>query len=85
MSPILPPVVARIVNDRAADDAIIVADGGSATVYMARFMRLHGERRVLSSFNHGAIGAGLGHGDGCLLRRSQAPGLAADRRRIVSA
>ena len=59
-SPMLPPVVARIVNDRAADDAIFVVDGGSATVYMARFMRLHGRRRALSSFNHGAIGAGLG-------------------------
>ncbi len=59
-TPILPPVVARIVNDRAAEDAIFVVDGGSATVYMARFMRLHGKRRVLSSFNHGAISAGLG-------------------------
>ncbi len=59
-SPILPPVVARVVSDHAASDAIIVADGGSATLYMARYMRLHGERRVLSSFNHGAIGAGLG-------------------------
>lgn len=59
-SPILPPVVARVVNDHAADDAIFVIDGGSATVYMARYMRLHKGRRVLSSFNHGAIGAGLG-------------------------
>ncbi len=59
-TPILPPVVARIINDRAAKDAIFVVDGGSATVYMARYMRLHGGRRVLSSFNHGAIGAGLG-------------------------
>ncbi len=59
-SPILPPVVARIVNDHASDDAIFVVDGGSATVYMARYMHLHGARRVLSSFNHGAIGAGLG-------------------------
>ncbi len=58
--PILPPVVSRIVSDHASDDAIFVVDGGSATVYMARFMRLHGKRRVLSSFNHGAIGAGLG-------------------------
>ena len=59
-SPILPPVVARVVSDHAADDAIFVVDGGSATLYMARYMRLHGSRRVLSSFNHGAIGAGLG-------------------------
>ena len=58
--PMLPPVVSRIVNDRASEDAIFVVDGGSAAVYLARFMRLHGRRRVLSSFNHGAIGAGLG-------------------------
>ncbi|MGA2369367.1 MAG: thiamine pyrophosphate-dependent enzyme [Candidatus Korobacteraceae bacterium] len=59
-SPILPPVVARIVSDRASDDAIFVVDGGSATVYMARYMQLHGGRRVLSSFNHGAISGGFG-------------------------
>lgn len=60
MSPILPPICARIVNDKASDDAVVVVDGGSATVYMARYMRLHGKRRVLSSFNHGAISGGLG-------------------------
>ena len=38
----------------------LFVDGGSATVYMARYMRLHGKRRVLSSFNHGAISGGLG-------------------------
>lgn len=59
-SPILPPVVARIISDRASDDAIFVADGGSATVYLARYMRLHGKRRMLGSFNHGAISAGVG-------------------------
>lgn len=59
-SPVLPPVVSRVVSDHAASDAIFVVDGGSATVYMARYMRLHGGRRVLSSFNHGAIGGGLG-------------------------
>lgn len=59
-SPVIPPVVARIVNEKASDDAVFVVDGGSATVYMARYMRLHGNRRVLSSFNHGAISGGLG-------------------------
>ncbi|HXP94640.1 MAG TPA: thiamine pyrophosphate-binding protein, partial [Candidatus Binatia bacterium] len=59
-SPIPPPVVARLVSEKASDDAVFVIDGGSATVYLARYMRLHGRRRALSSFNHGSISGGLG-------------------------
>ncbi len=59
-APIHPPVVARAISERAADDAIFVPDGGSATVWMVRYMRMHGNRRMLGSFNHGSIAVGFG-------------------------
>ena len=58
--PIHPPVVARAISERASDDAIFVPVGGSATVWMVRYMRMHANRRMLGSFNHGSIGVGFG-------------------------
>ncbi len=78
--PILPPVVSRIVSDHASDDAIFVVDGGSATVYMARFMRLHGKRRDTQLVQSRSHRRRFGHGHGRLFRRSQAAGMATDRR-----
>jgi pyruvate dehydrogenase (quinone) len=59
-TPIQPPVVARMISEKATGDAIFVPDGGSSTVWTIRYMRMHGERRMLSSFNHGSIGVGFG-------------------------
>jgi thiamine pyrophosphate-dependent acetolactate synthase large subunit-like protein len=58
--PIHPPVVARMLSEKAAADAVLVPDGGSATVWTVRYMRMHGSRRIIASFNHGSIGVGFG-------------------------
>lgn len=58
--PIHPPVLARMISEKAAQDAVFVPDGGSATVWLARYMRMHGGRRMLGSFNHGSIAVGFG-------------------------
>lgn len=59
-TPIHPPVLARMLSEKASDDAVFVPDGGSATVWLARYMRMHGGRRMLGSFNHGSIAVGFG-------------------------
>lgn len=59
-SPIHPPVLARMISEKAAPDAVFVPDGGSATVWLVRYMRMHGGRRMLGSFNHGSIAVGFG-------------------------
>jgi pyruvate dehydrogenase (quinone) len=59
-TPIDPPVLARMLSEKASADAVFVPDGGSATVWTVRYMRMHGGRRMLSSFNHGSIGVGFG-------------------------
>jgi pyruvate dehydrogenase (quinone) len=58
--PIHPPVVARMISEKASDDAIFIPDGGSPTVWMVRYMRMKGNRRMIGSFNHGSIAVGLG-------------------------
>jgi pyruvate dehydrogenase (quinone) len=64
-----PQLVARVVDELAADDAIFSCDVGTPTIWAARYLRMNGRRRLLGSFNHGsmanalpqAIGAQLTH------------------------
>ena len=39
----------------AADDAIFTADTGMATTWLSRFVTMHGDRRLLGSFNLGSM------------------------------
>ncbi|WP_369258803.1 thiamine pyrophosphate-dependent enzyme [Streptomyces sp. R35] len=42
--------------DRAADpDAVFTSDTGMATVWLSRFVRMHGTRRLLGSYNLGSM------------------------------
>ncbi|MFN8225665.1 MAG: thiamine pyrophosphate-binding protein [Mycobacterium sp.] len=52
---IRPELVANIVNDAAADDAIFTTDTGMATVWLSRFVEMRGTRRLLGSFNLGSM------------------------------
>jgi pyruvate dehydrogenase (quinone) len=69
--PIHPAYVTSIIDAKADDDAIFTADVGMCTVWAARYVRMHGGRRLLGSFVHGsmanampqAIGAKLSHPD----------------------
>ncbi|WP_313622038.1 ubiquinone-dependent pyruvate dehydrogenase [Achromobacter sp.] len=53
--PIHPQYLARLVNEQAAEDAIIAADVGTPTVWAARYLSMNGKRRLLGSFNHGSM------------------------------
>ena len=57
--PLHPQLFARAIDERAASDAIFGVDVGECTIWLARQMRMAGERRMVGSFNHGSVGAGL--------------------------
>jgi pyruvate dehydrogenase (quinone) len=57
--PLHPAVIAGIVNEVAARDAIFSVDVGESTVWVARHIEMHGNRRMLGSFNHGSMGCAL--------------------------
>lgn len=57
--PLHPQLFARAISERAADDAYFGVDVGECTVWVARQMRMAGGRRMVGSFNHGSVGAGL--------------------------
>ena len=57
--PLHPQIFAKAISEHASDDAIFGVDVGECVVWIARQVRLNGERRMLGSFNHGSLGAGL--------------------------
>ncbi|WP_243048843.1 ubiquinone-dependent pyruvate dehydrogenase [Dyella sp. RRB7] len=50
-----PQLVAKVVSDLAAEDAIVTCDVGEPTVWAARYLRVNGKRRLLGSFLHGSM------------------------------
>ena len=48
-------IVARLVSELAADDAIFTCDVGTPTVWAARYLKMNGKRRLIGSFNHGSM------------------------------
>lgn len=58
-SQVHPQQVTRIVSELATKDAVFTCDVGTPTVWAARYLRLHGERRLLGSFNHGSMANAL--------------------------
>ncbi|MFM0362037.1 ubiquinone-dependent pyruvate dehydrogenase [Paraburkholderia sediminicola] len=50
-----PRLVAKIISDTAAEDAIVTCDVGEPTVWAARYLRVNGKRRLLGSFLHGSM------------------------------
>lgn len=58
-TPIHPQYVTRLINEMASDDAIFTCDVGTPTVWAARYLELHGERRLLGSFIHGTMANAL--------------------------
>jgi pyruvate dehydrogenase (quinone) len=57
--PLHPQLFTKAISDRASDDAFFAIDVGECTIWAAHHLRLHGERRMAGSFNHGSLGAGL--------------------------
>ena len=52
---IRPEALAAIVNEVAAPDAVFTSDTGMATVWLSRFVRMTGSRRLLGSYNLGSM------------------------------
>ncbi|MFI9322550.1 thiamine pyrophosphate-dependent enzyme [Kitasatospora aureofaciens] len=50
-----PEALAAAVNDCASDDAVFTSDTGMATVWLSRFVTMHGRRRLLGSYNLGSM------------------------------
>jgi pyruvate dehydrogenase (quinone) len=52
---IRPEARAAAVDEAAADDAVFTSDTGMATVWLSRFVRMRGSRRLLGSYNLGSM------------------------------
>jgi pyruvate dehydrogenase (quinone) len=53
--PIHPQYLTRLIDERAAPDAIFTCDVGLPTLWAARYVTMNGRRRLLGSFNHGSM------------------------------
>ncbi|NQX89227.1 MAG: hypothetical protein HRT77_11240 [Halioglobus sp.] len=54
-----PQSVVRAVSELADADAVFCCDIGELTVWLARYLKMHGDQRLLSSFSHGSLGVAL--------------------------
>jgi pyruvate dehydrogenase (quinone) len=53
--PIHPQFVAKTISELATDDAVFTFDVGTTTVWAARYLKVNGKRRLLSSLAHGSM------------------------------
>ncbi|MEU3464312.1 thiamine pyrophosphate-dependent enzyme [Streptomyces sp. NPDC006733] len=52
---IRPEALAAVIDTCADDDAIFTSDTGMATVWLSRFVTMHGDRRLIGSYNLGSM------------------------------
>ena len=57
--PLHPQVVAAAIDRLAADDAVLIPDVGTPTLWAARYLRMNGRRRLIGSFSHGTMANAL--------------------------
>jgi pyruvate dehydrogenase (quinone) len=50
-----PQYLAKLISEKAADDAIFTCDVGTPTVWAARYLTMNGKRRLIGSFTHGSM------------------------------
>jgi pyruvate dehydrogenase (quinone) len=50
-----PQHVMRVINEKAADDAIFMPDVGLPIVWAARYLKMNGKRRLIGSYWHGSM------------------------------
>jgi pyruvate dehydrogenase (quinone) len=58
-SPIHPQVLTAAIDRLAADDAVLIPDTGTPTLWAARYLRMNGRRRLIGSFVHGTMANAL--------------------------
>jgi pyruvate dehydrogenase (quinone) len=57
--PLHPQFLAKTMSDLAADDAVITYDVGTPAIWTARYVKMNGRRRLVSSLNHGSMANAL--------------------------
>lgn len=77
---IRPELLAAAIDRHAASDAVFTTDTGMATVWLSRFVRMTGTRRLLGSYNLGSMANAMPQalGAAALDRRRQAVALCGD-------
>ena len=50
-----PQYLAKVIGEKASEDAIFTADVGTPTVWAARYLEMNGKRNLIGSFNHGSM------------------------------
>jgi pyruvate dehydrogenase (quinone) len=53
--PIHPQYLARLISEKAADDAVFTFDVGTPTIWAARYITMNGRRRLVGSLAHGTM------------------------------
>ncbi len=53
--PIHPQYLASLVSQYAAEDAVFTCDVGTPTIWLARYIKMNGKRRIVGSFAHGSM------------------------------
>ncbi|HEV7318799.1 MAG TPA: ubiquinone-dependent pyruvate dehydrogenase [Ensifer sp.] len=62
--PIHPQYLAKLVSHLAAEDAAFTFDVGTPAIWAARYLRMNGKRRLVSSLVHGSMANALPHAVG---------------------
>jgi pyruvate dehydrogenase (quinone) len=62
--PIHPQYLAKVISDKASDDAIFTADVGTPTIWAARYLQMNGRRRLIGSWVHGSMANAMPHAIG---------------------
>ncbi len=77
---IRPELLAAAIDRHAADDAVFTTDTGMSTVWLSRFVRMRGRRRLLGSYNLGSMANAMPQalGAAALDRDRQVVGLCGD-------
>ncbi|QET01123.1 MULTISPECIES: ubiquinone-dependent pyruvate dehydrogenase [Cupriavidus] len=57
--PIHPQHVARLLSEKASEDAVFTFDVGTPTIWAARYLRMNGKRRLIGSLAHGSMANAL--------------------------
>ena len=50
-----PQYLAKLVSDKAKDDAVFTFDVGTTVIWAARYLKMNGKRRLVSSLVHGSM------------------------------
>lgn len=57
--PLHPQYVAKLIDEIASDDAVLIPDVGSPVIWAARYLTMNGRRKLIGSFIHGSMANAL--------------------------